>query len=178
DVIADQELRVADAGDPDAPQHLPDDDLDVLVVDANALEPVDLLDLVDQELRERLLAHDGEDVVRVRRAVHERVAGPDVIARVNPDVLALRDQVLALLADLRGHLDLALPLGVLAEGHDAIDLADDRELLRLARLEELGDPRQSPGDVLRLGGLARHLREDVARLDLLAVGHVDVDADR
>ena len=48
-------------------EHLADDDLDVLVVDAHALEAVDLLDLVDQVLRQRLLAQHLQDVVRVRR---------------------------------------------------------------------------------------------------------------
>ena len=73
-------------------------DLDVLVVDAHALEAVDLLHLVDQVLRELLLAQDREDVVRVRRAVHERLARAHAVALVHADVLALRDQVLARLA--------------------------------------------------------------------------------
>ena len=41
---------------PHPAQHLADDHLDVLVVDLHALEPVDLLDLVDQVLGQRLLA--------------------------------------------------------------------------------------------------------------------------
>ena len=55
---------------------------------------------------------------------------------------------------------------------------DDRVLLRLARLEELGDARQTAGDVLGLGGLARDLGDDVAGLDGVAVVDVDVGADR
>ncbi len=66
DLIADQEIGVADLFDADAAEHLPDDHLDVLVVDAHALQSVDLLDLVDEVLGERLLAEDGQDVVRVR----------------------------------------------------------------------------------------------------------------
>ena len=58
---------------------------------------------------------------------------------------------------------LRLPLVSLPKETSAVDLADDRELLRLAGLEELGDARQTAGDVLRLGRLARHLRDDVAR---------------
>ena len=55
---------------------------------------------------------------------------------------------------------------------------DDRVLLRLARLEELGDARQTAGDVLGLRGLARDLRDDVAGLDVVAVVDEDVRADR
>ena len=100
DLVADQEVGVAHLLDAHAAQHLADDHLDVLVVDAHALEAVDLLHLVDQVLGERLLAEDGEDVVRVRAAVHERLAGLHVVALVHADVLALGDQVLARLADL------------------------------------------------------------------------------
>ena len=161
-----------------ATQHLANDHLDVLVVDAHALESVDLLDLVDQVLRQRPLAEHLEDVVRVRRTVHQRLAGADAVAFADRQVLALRDQVLARLADLGDHEHLALALGVLAEVHDAVDLADDRVVLRLARLEQLGDARQTAGDVLGLRGLARDLRDDVAGLDVVAVVDEDVRADR
>src|SRR5438094_833419 len=176
-LVADQEVGVTHLLDAHPAQHLPDDDLDVLVVDADALQAIDLLHLVHQVLGERLLAEDGEDVVRVRAAVHEWLARLHVVAFVDADVLALGDQVFARFADLRGDDDLALALGVLAEGDDPVDLADDGELLRLAGLEQLGDARQTAGDVLRLGGLARHLGDDVARGDRLTLDHVQVCAD-
>src|SRR5258705_136977 len=86
-------------------------------------------------------------------------------------MLALGDQVLALLADFRSHLDLALTLGVLAETDLAVDLRDNRELLGLACFEQLRDSRQTAGDVLGLGGLARNLADHVARLYRSAFGH-------
>ncbi len=43
---------------------------DVLVVDVDALQAVDLLDLVDQVAVQRLLTEDREDVVRIARPVH------------------------------------------------------------------------------------------------------------
>jgi len=45
-LIADQEVGVADLLDPHPAEHLPNDHLDVLVVDAHALQAVDLLHLV------------------------------------------------------------------------------------------------------------------------------------
>jgi hypothetical protein len=72
DLLVDEEVRVADVLDAHAPEHLPDDHLDVLVVDADALQAIDLLDLVHQPGRELLLALHAEDVVRVRRAVLQR----------------------------------------------------------------------------------------------------------
>ena len=161
-----------------ATQHLANDHLDVLVVDAHALESVDLLDLVDEVLRERVLAEHLEDVVRVRRTVHQRLARAHAVAFADREVLALRDQVLGRIADLGDDEHLALALGVLAEVHDAVDLADDRVVLRLAGFEQLGDARQTAGDVLRLRRLARDLRDHVAGLDVVAIVDEDVRADR
>ena len=83
DLLVDEEVGVAHVGDADAAQHLTNDHLDVLVVDLHALESVDLLDFVDQVLRQRLLAEHLQDVVRVGRAVHQRLAGADAIALVD-----------------------------------------------------------------------------------------------
>ena len=73
---------------------------------------------------------------------------------------------------------LRLPLVSLPKRHHAVDLADDGVILRLAGLEELGDARQTAGDVLRLRGLARDLGDDLAGVDALAVLRDDVRADR
>ena len=67
--------RVADLLDLHPAHHLADDHLDVLVVDVDALQAVDLLDLVDQVALQLLLAPHPQDVVRVDRAVHQRLAG-------------------------------------------------------------------------------------------------------
>ena len=61
-------------------QHLPDDHLDVLVVDRHALEPVDLLDLVDEIVGQLLDALDRQDVVRRGMAVEQELALLDTIA--------------------------------------------------------------------------------------------------
>ncbi len=99
-LLLDEELGVAHLFDLHPPHHLPDDDLDVLVVDADALEPVDLLDLVDQVGLQLLLAEHREDVVRVARAVHERLAGAHAVAFLHVDVDAARQRVLARLGAL------------------------------------------------------------------------------
>jgi hypothetical protein len=56
DLLLDEELRIAHVLDLHPAHHLPDDHLDVLVVDVHALQPVDLLDLVDEIRVQRLLA--------------------------------------------------------------------------------------------------------------------------
>src|SRR2546425_3661431 len=144
--------------------HLADDRLDVLVVDVDALQPVDLLDLVHQVLLQILLPLDAQDVVRVARSVDEGIARAHPLALLDVDVHALGDFVLAGLAGLRVlDDDLALALDDLAVAHDAVDFGDDGRLLRAARLEQLDDARQTAGDILGLRGLAGNLRQDGSR---------------
>ena len=94
DLLAHDEAGVARIDDRDAAQHLAHDHLDVLVVDLHALQPVDVLHLVDDVARERLHPLEAQDVVRVGRAVDDRLALVDHLPVVHGDVLVLRDQVL------------------------------------------------------------------------------------
>src|SRR5208282_3976850 len=119
----------------------------------------------------------GEQVVRVERAVNQRLAGADVLAFLHVDVDAAGDQVLldgaAVLALDR---DLALSLGHFPVFHDAVDFADDGGVAGLARLEQLDDAREAAGDVLRLGGLAGDFGQHVAGMDVVAIGDHEVGA--
>ena len=131
-LLARDHVGFALIGDLHLLQHLTDDHLDVLVVDEHALQPVDLLDLVDQIGREFLDALDRQDVVRRRVAFDDEVALFDDVAILQVDVLALRDQVLAWLVGLVHRLDrdTALVLVVAAEPDGAGDFGDDRRILR------------------------------------------------
>src|SRR6202048_4040768 len=174
DLLALDHVGVALVGDLHLLQHLTDNHLDVLVVDQHALQPVDLLDFVDQIGSEFLDALDRQDVVRRRIAFDDEVALFDDIAVLQMDVLALRDQVLASLLGLVHGFDrdAALVLVVAAEPDGTCDFRDDRRVLRLASLEQFRNPRQTAGDVAGLGALGGDTRQDVAGLDL------DADVDR
>ena len=165
DLLVDEEVGVAHILDPHAAEHLTDDDLDVLVVDLDALQSIDLLDFVDQVLGQRLLAEHPQDVVRIGGAVHQRLAGAHLVAFADRECLPLEIRYSFGSPCSGRDDDLALALGVLAERDHTVDFGDDRVLLGLAGLEELGDARQTAGDVLGLRGLARNLGDDVAGLD-------------
>ena len=75
--------------------HLADDHFDVLVVDLHALQPIDVLNLLDEIGRKFLDALDAQDVVRRGIAFDDVVALLHKIAFAHADVLALGDQVLA-----------------------------------------------------------------------------------
>src|SRR5690606_17562800 len=183
DVVALDQRRFSRVDDFDLLQHLTDDDLDVLVVDRHALQSVDLLHFVHQIFGQRLDALDAQQVVRIRVAVDDVVALLDQIAVVDGDVLALGDQELdrfALVAvgiRLRGDLDAALVLVVATEFDATVHLGDDRAVLRTTGFEQFGHARQTAGDVPGLCAFGRDTRDDVARLDLVAVGHRQDGAD-
>src|SRR5690606_29949758 len=100
---------------------------------------------------------------------------------LDADVLALRDHVFPGAARLRigrDDDDAALRLVVLAELHAAVDLADDREVLRPAGLEQLRHARQTAGDVAGLRRFARDARDHVAGPDRGAVLDAEDGVDR
>ena len=132
----------------------------MLIVDAHALEPVNLLHFIDEILSQGLFAKNVKNVVGIGRTVHQRLAGANAVAVMDADMLAFRNQILARLANFRRDHDFAFPLGVLTERDRTVDLTDHRELFRLARFEEFCHPRQTTGDVFGLGGFARDLRQD------------------
>src|SRR5690606_2917068 len=93
--------------------------------------------------------------------------------------LALRDEVLdRIRAVVRDERQAALVLVIPPELDRAGLLGDDRRILRPTRLEQLRHPRQTAGDVARLGALHPDTGEDVASLDAGAGTHADDRGDR
>ena len=180
-LLLEKERRVAHVLNLHPTHHLPHDALDVLVVDVHALQPVNLLNRVHQVRLRVLFTEDGENIVRVQRTVNQRFAGRNVFAFLHVDVHAARDRIFLdglrdALAVFAFDVNLALALDDFAVFHHAVNFADDRGILRLARFEQFHDARQTSGDVLGLGRLARDLREHVAGLHLVAVHHHQVSA--
>src|SRR4051794_19776567 len=150
--LARQVIRVALLLDADLAHHLTHDQLDVLVVDVDALRLVDLLDLVDEVQLGRRTAADPEHLGREDRTLVELVAAVDLVALRHEQTGTAREGVSLLLAVVERDDDLACLLGVL----DRDDAALNRQLgeaLRLARLEQLHDTRQTVRDV-RAGNAA------------------------
>ena len=62
----------------------------MFVVDVDALQAVDLLNLIDEIALQFLDAAHRQDVMRIQRTVHQRLARFDPIAFLNIDVDAAR----------------------------------------------------------------------------------------
>src|SRR4051812_48974048 len=136
--LAGQVVGVALLLDADLAHHLAHDQLDVLVVDVDALRLVDLLDLVDEVQLERCAAPDFEHLGRVDRALVELGTALDLVALGDVETRTTRERVRLLLAVVECHHDLPLLLGVL-DRHEAALTRQLGEALRLARLEQLHD---------------------------------------
>src|SRR5690242_7576949 len=169
DLLAAQIARVAGFAHFDLAQHLANDRFDVLVVDLHALQPVDVLDFLDQIRRQRLDAEQTQDVMRIGLAVDDCFALLHVLAFEHDHVAPLRNQLLVLVAVHVADDQALLALGVLAEADHARALGEDRRLLGLARFEKIRDARQTARDVARLRRFLRNTRDDVADADLGAV---------
>ena len=150
----------------------------MLIADGHALQTVDFLDFVHQVRLQFLLAQHVENVVRVQRAIHQRIAGAQTLAFLHVDVNAARHRVFLLVAVVGRDVDLALSLGHFTEADHAVDLADDGRLARLAGFEQLDHARQTAGDVLGARALLGNLGQHIARTDIFAVLDHQVSAAR
>src|SRR5258708_14075724 len=114
----------------------------MLVVDLDPLAAIDVLDLAHEILLHGFLARDAENVVRHEGAIDQRLAGPDEVARVNAQVLAVRDKVLALDATLAADDDRPLAAALFAEQFDrAVDFGDHGGLFLLSLPAQLPHSR-------------------------------------
>src|SRR5690606_39192720 len=101
------------------------------------------------------------------------IAPLHIVALADGDVPPLGDHILDRLLRILGGTDDDPPLGlvVATELDPTLHLVDDGEVLGLARLEQLGDARQTTRDVAGLHRFARDAGEHVAGADLLTVVH-------
>ena len=119
DPLARQEVGVTRLLHADAPGHLPDDQLDVLVVDRHALVAVHLLDLFDEVQLGLADALDLHELLGIAGTVDDGIAGLDLLAvhHVEAGGRGQDDGLLGALVGHHGDRD-ALAL-VLADADDA-----------------------------------------------------------
>src|SRR5262249_31923941 len=134
----------------------------------------------DQVVLHDLDAADSQNVVRDQRANYQRVAFADAVAGVNAQVLAVRHQVLAFVADGLARVvdglnpDGALAALFLAQADHAGDLRHDGGVARPAGFEDFGDARETAGDVLCTAHFPRRLSQERAGRHFLAVADFQV----
>ena len=126
----------------------------MLVVDVNALETVDALNLSYDVVLNGLDAVDGEHVVGVEHTLGYGCSLFDEIALIDDYAIAVGNCIFALVGGLFvGDDHLAVALDVL-NADAAGDFADDTGALGLSRLEKLFNTGKTLGDVLGAGNTA------------------------
>ncbi len=173
-----QEAGVTRLQDLHLTHHLAYDDLEVLVVDLHTLHAVNRLRLVDDVVLYGGRTLDSEDVVRRDGTVRERCAGADEVAFLYEDLLGQRDHVCLLLAELGGDEQLTVTALDLAVRYLAVDLRHDSGVGRITGLKELGDTRQTGGDITAAVLGAGGREERIAYLDLVTVLDLQVSLHR
>src|SRR5207302_1100858 len=160
DDLARQQVSVAGGVDADLPHHLPDDHLDVLVVDVDALRAIDLLDFLDQVGLHRLAAKNVQQLLRADRALGDLLTGLDLLTTLDVDPGAVRDRVFP-------------PFLVHAPADDLVSLDAGQALRDVGSRDATGveGPHGQLGPRLtdRLGG---DDADGLANLDQLAGGQV------
>ena len=149
--VGGQQTGVALLEHEDPAQHLPHDDLDVLVVDRHTLAAVHLLDLVHQVLLGLADTEDAQHLLRVGRALGQLLADLDVVALADEQTRPLADGVLLDLGAVVGRDEDLLGLVGLLDRDPTGGLGDRRTALGLAGLEELDHTGQTLRDVVRRG---------------------------
>src|SRR5690606_21809759 len=170
DLLALDEGGLTHFGDFHLAQHLANDHLDMLVVDLYTLEAVNLLDFIDHKLGQGVDPLQAQNIVGVVGTVGNHFAALNLLPLVYTELAPFGDQHFKVVATVRrGDDQAALALGFLAVGHGAGELGENRGILGLAGFEQVGNPRQTTGDIPGFGTLLGDPRNDVAGLDRLAV---------
>src|SRR5579883_3342580 len=147
--IVGQHLRIARLLHLDTAQHLPDDDLNVLIIDVHTGIAVHPLHLFDKVKLHGFAALDAQHLLRVALAGRDGHTGLNLLPRIDCDVARRRNRVGALVALLR------------ADGQHAIGV--DNGLTRGTRMHRH-----------RLAAILRgHQRDDLIGLYRLAILHQD-----
>src|SRR6266404_3977781 len=157
-LITPEQLGITRFGDFHLPQHLANNDLDMLIINLNALEPVHLLHLVYQVLLQVLRSADIQDFMRYNGTFGELRAFLHEIALEYDDVFIERDKVLFFLAAGCVAQDKPpLPANSTAKLDNSIDLCDFGCIFRATSLEEFRNPWQTASNILGLCDLSRRL---------------------
>lgn len=150
----------------------------MLVVDLNTLQAVNILNFLDQIGSQFSNASQTQDIVRRQIAFSDGFALFNVLTFEDRDMTPLRNEDLMLIILTIRHDDATLALGFLTKADGTGRFREDCRILRLARLEEVGNTRQTTGDVTRLTGFLRNTRQNVTDLNQTTIRNSDDSASR
>ena len=151
----------------DLAHHLTHNNLEVLVVDFHTLQAVNVLYLVDDVFLHGCRAFDGQDIRRSDGTVGERRAGTHIIVFLHKDLFRQRYEIFLHFAGLRGNGNFTVTAFYLTEGDFTVDFGNNGGIRRVTGFKELGNTRQTTGDIAGLTHGTRNLHKYLAALDVL-----------
>src|SRR5699024_9005296 len=126
-----QKFGVARILDFHSTQHLPNDDLDMLVVDTHTLQPVNILNFLDQIGGQFGNAAQAQNVMRHQFAFGDHFPTVDELAFKHTDLAPLGNQKIGVVAIHIDDLDALLALGAFTKAHGTGGFGENRRNLRL-----------------------------------------------
>ena len=124
----------------------------MLVVDFHALQPVDILNFLDQVSGQRLYPKDAQNIMRYRAAIKQQIAFTHHIALIHRQWTTLWQQIFnGIQITIQWHYT-NTPLGfvVIAKLNPPFGLGNHRKIFWPTCFEQLGNPRQTTCDIAGL----------------------------
>ena len=143
----------------------------MLVIDLHSLQPVDILDLANQIVRQPFNALQAQDIVRMRLTICDHLAASDRLPLEHVEVPPFRNQLLMPLTVVLGNDQPALTFGFLTEAHGTGVFCENRRFLGLAGLKQIRYPRQPAGDIASFRGLLRQTCQHIPNHNSSTVRH-------
>ena len=120
----------------------------MLVVDLHTLQTVNFLNLIHDVLLYLHGTLDVQDVGRGERTFGKRRTGFHVVVLLCQNLLGCGDEILFLFTRLGGDVHATVTtFELLLEGDHTVDFGYDSRIGGITGLEELGDARQTAGDI-------------------------------
>ena len=142
----------------------------MLIVNLNTLHTVNALHFVHDVILNSCRTHDVEDVVWCDCAIRQCRTGTNIVVFLNKNLLRQWHEVFANFTKLRGDDDFAITTLEASVGNFAVDFANNGRVRRVASFEQLGNTRQTTGDVTSATACrTRNLNKHIARKDFVAL---------
>ena len=141
----------------------------MLIVNLNTLQTVNVLNFLDQIFSQLLNAQNAQNIMRSRCTFNQHIAFLDNIAVLNNQVTSFRNQIFQRFAFLRHNGNPLFGLIILAEFNLSVNIGNNRRIFRTTGLKQLGNTRQTTGNIFSLGAFSRNSRNNLTGLNFLPV---------
>ena len=150
----------------------------MFIIDANTLQAIDLLNLINNIFCEFLDPEHPQNIVRINRTIDQRLTNSNNVALMNNQIFTLGNQLLNRITDFRSENNPLLAFNHFTQRNYAFDLSNNRNLFRFTGLKKLCNPRQTTSDILSFCGITRFGSNNITGQNLFPLGHHNMNPGR